>query len=151
MQKKFYQSISSGVLATFVMTLVMMASVYMGMPKMSPPSMLSEMMKLPLSIGWVMHFVIGIIFAVGYVYVFNRILHKVSNVYLKGGMYGIIIFIFAQIGFSVLDMIFGSNNATTPEGSMILMMVGSILGHIIFGIVVAFFVKKSTPKFSPLN
>jgi hypothetical protein len=34
-------------------------------------------------------------------------------------------------------------NMPKPEGSMMLMMLGSIMGHVVFGIVVALFVKDN--------
>ncbi|MBG0780957.1 MAG: hypothetical protein H0S84_01675 [Bacteroidales bacterium] len=43
------------------MTLIMMVGPMMGMPKMNPATMLSMMMGFPLIVGWIMHFMIGLI------------------------------------------------------------------------------------------
>jgi uncharacterized membrane protein YagU involved in acid resistance len=143
MQTKIQQSIFSGIVATVVMTLLMIAGAAMGMPKMSPPDMLATMMSVPLAVGWIIHFLIGIIFAAGYVFFFNKWLKNISSMILKGAIYGIVIFIIAQIGLPVLSAFYG--DVSPPEGSMALLMIGSILGHIVFGIVIALFVKAVTP------
>ena len=144
MQNKFQQSVVSGIVATIVMTLIMILGGLIGMPKMSPPEMMSAMMEVPVAMGWVMHFIIGIIFAAGYVFIFSNLLKKISSKYLRGAIYGIIAFILAQIGFPLMEGIFGAGNMPAPEGSMALMMIGGIMGHVIFGIVIALMVKTKT-------
>ena len=62
------KSILAGVIGTAIMTVFMMIAPMMGMPKMSPPNMLSGMLSAPLIMGWIMHFVIGIVFAYGYIH-----------------------------------------------------------------------------------
>ena len=144
MQTKIQQSVLSGIVATIVMTLLMVLGGAMGMPKMSPPDMLSAMMGMPIAFGWVMHFLIGIIFAAGYVFLFNKWLRKISNRVVRGAVYGIVAFIVAQIGFPVLSAIFG--DMPPPEGSMAALMIGSVMGHVVFGIVIALLVKPLVPS-----
>jgi len=145
MQNKIQQSVISGIVATIAMTLLMVLGGVMGMPKMSPPAMLAAMMRMPVAIGWVMHFLIGVIFAAGYVFLFNNWLKKISNQYLRGAVYGIVAFVLAQIGIPVMESIFGSGNMPAPEGSLPLLMIGSIMGHVVFGIVIALLVKPKVP------
>ena len=109
-------------------TLVMMIAPMMGMPKMSPPAMLSMMMGFPLVVGWVMHFMIGVIFAMAYAFFFIKLVKKVNNNILKGAIFGMAVFIFAQIMMAIMEMMFPM---PPMEGSMMLMMVGSITGHVI--------------------
>lgn len=141
MQSKIQQSIIIGITATVVMTLLMVLGAMLGMPEMSPPEMLASMIGISILGGWVVHFLIGIIFAAGYVFVFNSLLKKISNKIFKGTVYGVIAFIIAQIGFPVMGAIFGEANMPEPEGSMALLMIGSIVGHIVFGIVVSLMAK----------
>lgn len=143
MQNKLLQSVTSGIAATVVMTLLMVVGGAVGMPKMSPPEMLAGMMGMPVAMGWVIHFLIGIIFAAGYVFLFSHWLRKISNRTTRGAVFGIIAFIAAQIGFPVMEAIFGSGSMPAPEGSMALMMIGSVIGHLVFGIVVALMVKPA--------
>lgn len=141
MQSKIQQSIIIGITATVLMTLLMVLGTMMGMPEMSPPKMLSSMIGIPILGGWVIHFIIGITFAAGYVFVFNGLLKKIQNKIIKGAVYGVIAFIIAQIAFPLMGAIFGETNVPEPEGSMALLMIGGVISHIVFGIVVALMVK----------
>lgn len=140
MGTKIKQSIIGGIVGTAVMTMVMFVAPMMGMPKMNPAEMLSMMMGFPLAIGWMMHFLIGIIFALTYSFVFIKVVKKISNNILKGAIFGLAAFIFAQITIAIMGAMLGG--MPPMEGSMMLMMIGSIMGHVIFGIVVAAFVKE---------
>jgi len=140
MSNKIIKSLLGGITGTAVMTAVMMIAPMMGIPKMSPPEMLSMMMGLPIIVGWLMHFMIGIIFAMIYAFLFINLLKKIKNNLLKGAIFGFASFIFAQIAIGVMGAMMGG--MPPMEGSMILMMIGSIMGHVIFGMVVALFVKE---------
>ena len=126
------KSILAGVIGTAVMTGVMMIAPMMGMPKMSPPAMLAGMLGMPIVVGWVMHFVIGIIFALMYTNLFDKV--KIGNIWLKGAVFGIVAFVAAQVGMGVLGMMMPMPEM---EGSMVLTAIGSLMGHIIFGMAVA--------------
>lgn len=139
MTTKIKQAFIGGIIGTAVMTVVMMIAPMMGMPKMNPPEMLSMMMGFPIVVGWLMHFMIGIIFAMAYAFFFFNFVKKVSNNILKGAIFGFAVFIFAQIMMAIMGMMF---SMPPMEGSMILVMVGSIIGHVIFGITVTMFVKE---------
>jgi len=141
MQNKIQQAVIGGFLATIVMTVMMVIAGAVGMPKMSPPAMLSSMMGFPLTLGWVMHFMIGILFAAGYVFFFNHWLQKIQSRVLKGAIFGIAVFAIAQIAMPILKAAFGAGNMPEPQGSMALLLMGSIIGHIVYGITVALVVK----------
>lgn len=139
MNTKIQKTILAGIIGTAVMTIVMMVASMLGMPKMSPPKMLSEMSGMPIAIGWAMHFMIGIGFALFYTFL-CVIKNKISNVFMKGAAFGIIAFIIAQVMMGIIGKIMPMPKI---EDSMILVMMGSLLGHIIFGIVVAKIVGES--------
>lgn len=130
MNKKIQKSILAGIIGTVLMTLVMMVAPLMGMPKMSPPEMLSVMLGVPIFIGWLMHFMVGIIFALAYTYFFVLI-RKINNVYLKGAVFGILVFVFAQIMLAVMGSILPMPDM---QGSPLLITIGSLIGHIVFGL-----------------
>lgn len=140
MTTKIRQSFFGGITGTAAMSAVMMLSAMMGMPKMSPPQMLSTMTGLPIVAGWIMHFIIGTIFAFSYAFLFIRVVRKIRSNILKGVIFGFAAFIFGQIAMAIMGSMLGG--MPEIEGSMILIMMGSIIGHIIFGIVVAQFVKE---------
>lgn len=133
MNTKIQKSILAGIIGTAIMTVVMMVAPMMGMPKMSPPEMLSGMLGMPVFVGWIMHFMIGIMFAFAYTYlcIFK---HKISNIWLKGAVFGVIAFIFAQIMMAIMGMMMPM---PAMEGSIMLTMIGSLMGHIIFGMAVS--------------
>lgn len=121
------------------MTLISWMSPLIGFPKMSPPDMLSGMFGLPVFAGWVMHFMIGVIFALAYIFLIQKQLQKISNRYVKGTVFGIIVFVFAQVMMFLMTAVFTS--IPSPAGSMALMMLGSVIGHVVYGIVTVLFIK----------
>lgn len=132
MNTQIQKTILAGIIGTAIMTVVMMLASVVGMPKMSPPAMLAGMLSVSVVVGWVMHFVIGILFAFGYQYL-NVLRQKVSNVWIRGAIFGVIAFLFAQIMMGIMGAMLPMPKM---EGSMVLTMVGSLLGHIVFGIAV---------------
>ena len=133
MNTKISKSILGGIIGTILMTIVTMIAPMMGMPKMSPSAMLASMTNMPIAAGWVMHFMIGIIFAFAYTYLFAPKV-KISNIFLKGAVFGLVVFVFAQI---IMAMMGAMLPMPKMEGSMMLMMIGSIIGHVIFGMSVS--------------
>ncbi len=133
MNNKIQKTILAGIISTAVMTLVTMIAPMMGMPKMSPPAMLSGMLGMPMFVGWVMHFMIGIMFAFAYTYLFAPNV-KIKNIWLKGAVFGVVVFIFAQIMMAIMGAMMPMPKM---EGSMMAMMMGSLMGHIIYGMTVA--------------
>lgn len=130
---KFGKTILAGVIGTAVMSLFMVLGAMMGMPKMSPPAMLSSMLGMSLMMGWIMHFMIGITFAILYSYLFAPHI-KIKNIYLKGAVFGLAAFIVAQISLGILGSLLP---IPEQEGSMIMVIMGSAIGHVVFGIAVA--------------
>lgn len=144
MQNKIQQTVIAGIAATAVMTVVMFIGGTVGMPKMRPPDMLSAMMGIPVFVGWLLHFMVGTIFSAGYVFFLNSWLKKIHSKVLKGAIFGIAVFIIAQIAIPILESIFGKGSMPQPEGSMTLLVTGSIIEHVIYGITVAFMAKPET-------
>jgi len=133
---KLKQSMISGIAGTSVMTAIMFVAPMMGIPKMNSADMLAGMMGVPVIVGWMMHFMIGVVFAASYVYIFHPKVNIGSKA-LKGAIFGFAVFVFAQITMAMMG------GMPKPEGSMMLMMIGSIMGHVVFGIAVSLLVKES--------
>ena len=83
MTSKIKQALIGGIIGTAVMTVTMMVCHMIGMPKMSPPEMLSTMMGFSIGIGWLMHFMIGIVFAMAYAFIFINLVKKVGTVHSR--------------------------------------------------------------------
>lgn len=139
MNSKITKSTIAGLIATATMTIVMFMAPLMGLPKMNAAAMLSMTMGFPIIVGWLMHFMIGIVFALGYSFIIIRLLSKINNYFLKGSIFGMIVFVFAQIVMAMMSMIFP---VPKMEESMALMMLGSIIGHIMYGIVISMIIKE---------
>jgi hypothetical protein len=137
MNSKISKSILAGVIGTALMSLVMFVAPMMGIPKMSPPNILAGMTGMPIIAGWVMHFMIGIIFAFAYTYLFAPKV-KISNLFFKGAVFGFVVFIFAQIMLAIMGVMLPMPKM---EGSIMLIMTGSVIGHVIYGMAVSKIVK----------
>ncbi len=135
MKNKFLRSIVAGIVATIAMTAMMMIAAQLGMPKMEPPKILATTMGTSVVVGWIMHFMIGIIFALMYAYIIKDWLTKISSNLLKGVVFGIIAFVIAQISMGLMGLMLPS--MPEPSGNMVLIIIGSLMGHILYGIVVA--------------
>ena len=131
MKSKIAQSVIAGLVATAVMTGFIFLAPMMGLPKMNPAEMLSGMMGVPLMVGYLMHCMIGIIFAAAYVYLFNPKV-RIQSKLVKGSLFGFAVFIFAQVMIFIIGKLM-----PMAEDNMMLIMLGSLIGHLVYGIVVA--------------
>ncbi|MEO6671181.1 MAG: DUF6789 family protein [Ferruginibacter sp.] len=138
MKSKIAQTIISGLVATAIMTVVGLMAPYMGLPKMNPAEMLSGMIGVPLIAGYLMHGMIGIIFAAAFVYLFNPKVH-IENILFKGSLFGLSVFLFAQMMMFIMGKLMPM---PAMEDNMMPMMLGSLIGHLVFGIVVSLIVPK---------
>ena len=136
MKSKIAQSVIAGLVATAVMTGFIFLAPMMGLPKMNPAEMLSGMMGVPLMVGYLMHCMIGIIFTAAYVYLFNPKV-RIQSKLLKGSLFGFAVFIFAQVMIFIIGKLMPMPMA---EDNMMLIMLGSLIGHLVYGIVVALIV-----------
>ena len=136
MKSKIAQSVIAGLVATAVMTGFIFLAPMMGLPKMNPAEMLSGMMGVPLMVGYLMHCMIGIIFTAAYVYLFNPKV-RIQSKLVKGSLFGFAVFIFAQVMIFIIGKLMPMPMA---EDNMMLIMLGSLIGHLVYGIVVALIV-----------
>lgn len=136
MKSKIAQSVIAGLVATAVMTGFIFLAPMMGLPKMNPAEMLSRMMGVPLMVGYLMHCMIGIISAAAYVYLFNSKV-RIQSKLVKGSLFGFAVFIFAQVMIFIIGKLMPMPMA---EDNMMLIMLGSLIGHLVYGIVVALIV-----------
>jgi len=138
MNNSLQKTIVAGIVGTAIMTVVMYLAPLMGLPEMNAAAMLSGMTGLPLAFGWAMHFMIGIVFALSYTFLFLSNV-KINNLIIKGALFGFAAFVAAQIAMVMMSVVMGPMPA--PAGGMMLMMIGSIIGHIMYGIPVALIAK----------
>ena len=128
MNKNIISILKGGLIATTAMTLLMLVAPMMGMPEMPIGKMLAGFMGIPVAIDWVMHFMIGIVLAAGYVFVWQNLMS--GNNIVKGLDFSLIPFLMAQI--AVMPMMgAGLFSVNTPVPMM--MVMGSLIGHLVYG------------------
>ncbi len=148
MKKILVQVLKGGLVGTGLMTIALFLTPLLGLPYRSAPSELAKMMEVPLVVGWIMHFIMGIFFALAYAFLFlrfenklnDRIQLKISNRYIKGAIFGIIIFACSQVVNLIMKALLGG--MAIPVENKLILLISSLIGHIIFGIIVALYVKE---------
>jgi len=122
--------ISAGLSATAVMSIVALMAPLMGMPKMDFGEMLgvnNPMMAMSYEMGWMMHFIVGIVLTAIYASFF---VNKLKGSYaLRGVIFAMIPFVIAQ---AVMMPMMG---AGFFSGGDVMMIMGSLIGHVVFGVV----------------
>lgn len=112
------------------MTLLTMMAGAMGLP-MDIPAMLSGFMQAPIIVGWLAHFMIGIVLALIYAYGFaNRLPGSPAA---RGALYNLFPFLMAQI--AVMPMM-GMGLFTSNAPNSLMLVLGSLMGHLVYGAVV---------------
>ena len=127
MNVNFGRAALGGILGTVVMTVVgVYGAPMMGMPSMNPADMLAEQMGGSMVMGWIGHFMIGVILAELYAVVAGSL---PGPVVVRGALFGLAPWLLAQVAvMPMMGMGFFS-------GAMNLAL-GSMLGHIMYGGVV---------------
>ena len=146
MQSRLFQIIKGGILATAVMTLVMLMAPLMGLPRMPIGDMLANFMHLPSALGWLAHFMIGTILAAEYVLFFGPAL-KVNRI-LAGTLYALIPFVLAQ---TMVMPIMGAGFFSIHTPAPFLMVMGSLIGHLVYGASLGYFTNVQNQNVQQLS
>lgn len=118
------RAIAAGLVGTVVMTLVgLYMAPMMGIPAMNPAQMLAGAMGGIALLGWVAHFMIGSILAVGYALVARAI---PGPAVARGAIYSLAPYLMAQI------MVMPMMGMSVFSGSASI-AVGSLIGHLVYG------------------
>ena len=138
-------AVVAGIAGTIVMTMVMVVAPKMGMPKMDIVGLLGSMFKKegvePL--GIVMHFMMGIIFAVIYALLWSKGIGRTSVGY--GALFGTIHWLIVGLIMGMIPMLHAGIKAGTVKAPGVYMtnnggakgFMGGLIGHIVYGITVA--------------
>ncbi|OGU74699.1 MAG: hypothetical protein A3H45_13335 [Ignavibacteria bacterium RIFCSPLOWO2_02_FULL_55_14] len=122
------KTLLAGIIATVAMTVLTFVAPMMGMPEMDIPRMLSSFMGMPVVAGWLAHFMIGTGFAVAYAYILvSRI---PGSPFVKGAMFGLVPWVLAQV---MVNPIMGAGVFALSTPAPMLMVVGSLMGHVVYG------------------
>jgi uncharacterized membrane protein YagU involved in acid resistance len=131
------RGIAAGAIGTAVLTALWLIEPSIGLPKIAVGQILSSFMSVSVANfhvgaagGWLMHFVVGILLALVYAGFFA--LRLPGPVVWRGALFGLVVFLVAQILFMPLVGA-GFFSRGDPQ-----LLIGSLLGHIAYGMVVAF-------------
>ena len=137
-------AVVSGIVGTMAISMVMALGPTMGMPKMDIVGMLSTMFGKPnRTLGWIMHLMMGVIFALIYAFLWSLGIGSAS--WLVGLLFGIGHWLVVGVMFALIPMMHAGIKSgevdkpglwMTNQGGMMAFM-GGVMGHMVFGIVVA--------------
>ncbi len=132
-------SLTSALIAGFIGTVAMTAFTYMAPLmgfKMDIPEMLAKTMHAPLIVGWLAHFMVGEILAIGYALFYLNILNQKANA-KTGAIYGILPWLLAQLVAMPMMMVMNGMpySAGLFSGSFLVAMA-SLVAHFIYGAIV---------------
>ena len=132
--------------ATFVMTLLMLIAPVMGMPKMWIGNMLAHFLRVPVYVGWIVHFIIGTLIAGNYVFLFSVRFHFAPA--LKGLVFSLIPFLMAQ---TLIFPMMGAGFFSARTPAPFLFALGSLIGHLVYGAVLGYLVAELRTTGSATN
>ncbi len=121
------KAILAGLIGTVAMTLLVYVAPLMGIPMGGPWEMLAMSLKAPILVGWLLHFLIGVVLAVLYAGAFYAWLPGAPAV--RGLLYGIFPWLLAML--VVVPMMGGPIFMGAASKAF-----GSLIGHFGYGVVV---------------
>jgi uncharacterized membrane protein YagU involved in acid resistance len=137
------RAVAAGVIGTATMTALLLIEPSVGLPNIAIGQILSSALGLSAylptgaAIGWCIHFVVGVAFALVYAGVFARRLP--GSPFVRGVVYGGLIFVLAQLIFMPLV-----GGGVFSRGD-VQMIAGSLLGHLVYGGVVGWIYSLQGP------
>lgn len=120
------RAVVGGLVATAVMTVLMLTAPAMRLPPMNIGAMLGAVMGGSLFLGWMAHFVIGTLLAIIYAAIFATRLPGPG--FVRGAVYGLVPWIVAQL---VVMPMMGAGLFGGSFGAGF----GSLMGHLVYGAV----------------
>ncbi len=134
MQQRQLKAVIAGLWGTLAMTMVILMAPAMGMPPMPVGKMLANFMGIPEFIGWAAHVMIGIVLALIYANVF--VTRLPGKPWVRGATFGLIPWLVMQ---AMLNPMMGAGFFAYNTPAPVLIVLGSMMGHLIFGVVVGAF------------
>jgi len=143
MNTKILLSVLSGILGMILMMVIMLIAPLAGLPKMIQPDIINSVLGTSELVGWSAYIALGAVFAVVYHYGFAHRL-PIDSTIIKGLIFGFVIFVLAQATVFILPAM----GFALPEtkSSMASIVAGNLIGHLIYGVVVAVIEHDAEPQ-----
>lgn len=136
MSLNFAKVAGAGVAGTAAMTMVgVWGAPMMGLAPMNPAEMLAGAMGGRLALGWIAHFMIGVVLAFGYALVASRL---PGPPIARGALYAVAPWLAAQL------MVMPMMGMPVFSGSAMAAM-GSLIGHLVYGAVIGAIIGARAP------
>jgi uncharacterized membrane protein YagU involved in acid resistance len=127
MKIDYQKAVIAGVVGTLLMTLMgLYVAPLMDLPAMNPAKMLAGKMGDVIALGWIAHFMIGVVLVAGYAFVAKYLW---GDGWLRGATYSLAPWAVSQ--FIMMPMMGMPLFANKTE-----LAVGSLIGHLVYGIAV---------------
>lgn len=114
----------AGVIGTLAMTALLIGAPMMGLPRMDVGAMLGSVMGGSIVIGWMAHFVIGIVLTLAYAVLF--VTRLPGRGFVRGATYAVLPWLLAQL------VVMPTMGAGFFSGSLVA-AAGSLMGHLVYG------------------
>jgi uncharacterized membrane protein YagU involved in acid resistance len=137
---KVRATVLGGIGGTAIMSTVSALIGIAGGPKMNSALLLSYILNVPQIAGWILHFVVGILFALIYTFLVMPRLSRIFSSLGKGIIFGLIAFVVAMISLPAIGAIFG--RMPQMVASVPAMMAVSVTEHVVFGMAVVLIFDK---------
>jgi hypothetical protein len=138
-------AIVAGLVGTVVISMLMAMGPRMGMPKMAIWEMLGSMFSKEgnVGLGWVMHFMMGVVFAIIYAALWAAGIG--SATWVGGVVFGAVHWLIVGLVMGGVPMMHVGIKAGTIQAPGVYMLnaggmmafVGGLIGHVLYGLVVA--------------
>jgi len=138
-------AIVAGAVGTAVFSMVIAMAPRMGMPRMAIWEMLGSMFDKDgnNTLGWVAHFMMGVIFAIIYAALWSAGVGSVSVG--SGVLFGVVHWLAVGLVMGAVPMMHAGIRAGTVQAPGVYMMsaggvmafMGGLIGHVVYGVVVA--------------
>ena len=137
-------AIVAGLVGTAAMSLLMVMGPRMGMPKMAIWETLGSMFDSHgnNTLGWIAHFMMGAVFALVYAALWSAGLG--APTLIGGVLFGAVHFVIVGLMMGGIPMLHAGIKAGTVQAPGVLMLnggvlglIGGLIGHILYGLVVA--------------
>ena len=139
------RAIAAGAIATASMTALLLIEPAVGLPEIAIGQLLSSSLSFTTAVlsagpavGWLLHFLVGIAWALLYAGV---VLERLpGSPFVCGILYGVVVFLLAQ---AVLMPLVGAGFFSRGDAST---LIGSLLGHLVYGGVLGWIYGASPPS-----
>ncbi len=137
-------AVIAGLVSTVVFTMILIMAPKMGMPKMDIVELLGSMFGKPNRIlGWMMHLMMGIVFALIYAFLWSNGIGAAT--WTSGLVFGAIHWLVVGVLMAMIPMMHAGikSGAVKAPGMWmtnnggVMAFMGGLVGHMIFGVVVA--------------